>query len=92
VSYCLSAYRCPPWCHSMVEDYSLFVGDSVYKAVPSKYGSESQQSPFDLRSPILPKNEGARPTIPKTYMNFNQRGHPLLTLRSATSSLRNVRL
>lgn len=28
--------------HSMVEDYSLFVGESVYKSVPSKYGSESQ--------------------------------------------------
>lgn len=28
------------WCRSMVEEYSLFVGESVYKSVPSRYGSE----------------------------------------------------
>jgi hypothetical protein len=34
--------KCAKEC--MVEDYSLFVGDSVYKAVPSKYGKRGRPS------------------------------------------------
>lgn len=59
--------------HSMVDDYSVFSGESVYKAVPSKYGSEYTNPPSSCSVDELFAERGRPSYYSKDLQEFQRK-------------------